>query len=84
MFRCDCGSQRCKEKVSRSTWFRHRLDRILVEHNNAANNAPLPVEDAPPVDDHVRKHAPAANPEVHMLHFHVPGPMDFLCATIIS
>jgi hypothetical protein len=72
MFRCACGLGRCATTlVSRRTWFRHRMDQILQVHNNAAtydNNAPLPVEDAPPPDEDVEQEAPLADPEVHMFH----------------
>ena len=74
MYRCPCGSQRCRTPVSKSTFYKHRLDHILNEHHNEdnfENDDPLPVEAAdPPVEDVEQAELPP-DPEVHLQIFPV-------------
>ncbi len=49
MYNCDCGHWRCSTPVSRSTWYRHKMARILQNHldpNELPVTEPLPVEEA--------------------------------------
>ena len=69
MHRCECGHWRCAKLVSRSTWYRHKLSRILTDQLGAAtaeNNEPLPVEDALPPAVDVEQEAVPEHVEVHI------------------
>ena len=80
MYRCPCGSNRCNTPVSKSTFYKHKLDQILNEHHNDdnfENNDPLPVEAAePPVEDVEHSEQPP-DPEVCLQIFPVK-PLSFL------
>ena len=53
MYTCDCGHWRCAQPVSRSTWFRHKMAKIMqaqMDVEDLPSADPLPVEDAPECD----------------------------------
>ena len=48
LYKCDCGDRLCKIHVSRSTRYRHRLAKTLLDtiaRGPPVNDNPLPVED---------------------------------------
>jgi hypothetical protein len=57
MYHCDCGHWRCKKALgSRSTWFRHKMAKIMQAQMNLENlpsNEPLPVEEVSDFDPQV-------------------------------
>jgi hypothetical protein len=60
MYHCDCGHWRCnRPKVSRSTWFRHKLQTILrnqLEADDIDLTEPMPVEEDHMADEEAEEY----------------------------
>jgi hypothetical protein len=67
MMTCDCGHWRCAQLVSRRSWFRHKVARIVqdqLEDDGYALDDPLPVEEAPEAEENVAPMDVLEEPEV--------------------